>query len=141
MPGEIRDLVYVLLVEDDPGDALMIREALDDSAFAVRLARARSGQQALRFLRRAETRLPDVILLDLSLPGRRGLEVLADLKADRRLSRIPVVIVTASRRPADRRRCHDLGASGYIVKPADFDGLVTMVRQVEGVLGLAGSAA
>jgi CheY-like chemotaxis protein len=141
MRGEVPDLVYVLLIEDDPADALMIREALGDSRLPVRLARARSGPRAMRFLRHRETRLPDVILLDLGLPGRHGLQVLADLKADPRLRTIPVVVVTASRRPGDQQRSQDLGASGYIVKPTDFDGLIAMVRQVEDILGLTCSPA
>lgn len=136
MPGEVRDLVHVLLIEDDPGDALMIREALDEASVPIRLARARNGRQALRYLRRAGTRLPDIVLLDLSLPGRHGLAVLADLKTDQRLRDIPVVIVTALRRPGEQERGQALGASGFIVKPTDFDGLVDMVRQVEDVLGL-----
>lgn len=137
MPGDVR----VLLIEDDPGDALMLREALGDLSIPVRLARARTGHQALRFLRHPETPRPDVILLDLSLPGRHGLQVLADLRADGRLAAIPVVIVTASRRPGDRQRCLDLGASGFIVKPHDFDGLVAMVGRIGDVLGLAASPA
>jgi CheY-like chemotaxis protein len=137
MPGE----VCVLLIEDDPGDALMIAEALGDFILPVWLARARTGPHALRFLRSPQTRAPDVILLDLGLQGRHGLQVLADLKADPRLAAIPVVIVTASRRASDLQRSQDLGASAYIIKPTDFDGLAAMVRRVEGVLGLARSPA
>jgi CheY-like chemotaxis protein len=137
MPGEDRYLAHVLMIEDDPGDALMIRESLEQAGVPILLHRSRDGEQGLRYLRGARRPVPALILLDLYLPGRHGLDILADLKADRRLRDIPVIVLTASRDPRDIERSQRLRASAYIIKPADFDGLDDLTRQIGAMLGLA----
>jgi CheY-like chemotaxis protein len=138
-PGGADGRARLLLVEDDPGDALMVREALEQNGVPVPLARARDGGQALRMLRQAGAPPTRLILLDLGLPGRSGLDILADLQADRVLAAIPVIVLSASRNPADAERSRDLGADSYIVKPDDFDGFLELVREIEAALGLAPS--
>lgn len=137
MPGEEHDLGRILLIEDDPGDALMVREAFEQAGLRVRLDRSLDGDQALRQLRRGCAPRPALIMLDLGLPRRHGLEILADLKGDRHLRSIPVIVLSASRDPRHIRRSHDLGATTYIVKSGDFDGFELMCRQIAAVLGLA----
>jgi CheY-like chemotaxis protein len=144
MAGEDHHHAHVLLIEDDPGDALMIRESLEQAGVPVRLHRVRDGEQGLWFLGQAARSAPGfprpkLILLDLGLPGCHGLDVLASLRADRRLRDIRVVVLTASRDPRDIRRSQQLGASAYVVKPADFDGLAGLARQIGAMLGLAGA--
>jgi two-component system, chemotaxis family, response regulator Rcp1 len=122
--------VEILLVEDHPGDVRLTREALQDSKVWNRLRVATTGFEALAILRRqpgyeAAPR-PDLILLDLHLPGLSGVEVLDAVREDPELSSIPVVVVTASR--ADRERVLRLGANAYITKPVD-------VRQLAQVVG------
>lgn len=141
MPGEEHTLSRILLIEDDPGDALMVREAFDQAGLRIWLDRSPDGEQALRYLRRGNAPRPSLILLDLGLPGRHGLEILADLKADRHLRHIPVIVLSASRDPRHIRHSHDLGATTYIIKPGDFDGFEAMSRQIAAVLGLTASRA
>jgi len=124
----------VLLVEDDPGDAMMIREAFEESKQHGELYLVGDGKQALSFLRRAggftTAPRPDLILLDLSLPGRDGLEILAEMKTDADLLTIPVVVLTSSRSPNDIQRCYSLHANAYVTKPRDFDGVSEVIRQI-----------
>jgi CheY-like chemotaxis protein len=126
----------VLLVEDDPGDVLMIREGFEQAGASARLHVAGDGDQAMRFLRRAagyaDAPRPDLILLDLNLPVRSGLEVLAEVKTDVGLLTIPVVVVTTSRSQDDIWRSYTLHANAYVTKPPDFDAFVTAVRQIAG---------
>ena len=124
----------VLLVEDDPGDVMMIREAFEESKQHGDLYAVGDGEQALSFLRRAggstSAPRPGLILLDLSLPGRDGLEILAEVKTDADLLTIPVVVLTSSRSPGDIRRCYALHANAYVTKPKDFDGISEIIRQI-----------
>ena len=124
----------VLLVEDDPGDVMMIREAFEESKQHGELYAVGDGEQALNFLRRAggftSAPRPDLILLDLSLPGRDGLEILAEVKTNADLLTIPVVVLTSSRSPKDIQRCYALHANAYVTKPRDFDGMSEVIRQI-----------
>jgi CheY-like chemotaxis protein len=124
----------VLLVEDDPGDVMMIREAFEESKQQGELCAVGDGEQALSFLRRAggstTAPRPGLILLDLSLPGRDGLAVLAEVKTDADLLTIPVVVLTSSRSPGDVQRCYALHANAYVTKPKDFDGMSEVIRQI-----------
>jgi CheY-like chemotaxis protein len=128
----------VLLVEDDPGDVLMIREAFEESKQCGELYVVGDGEQALNFLCRAggfaNAPRPGLILLDLSLPGRDGLEILGELKTDADLLTIPVVVLTSSRSPKDIQRCYSLHANAYVTKPKDFDGMSEVIRQITACL-------
>jgi CheY-like chemotaxis protein len=126
MDGTDSQIVDVLLVEDDPGDALLAREALIDShGTAVRCHVASDGQVATRFLWRqaefAKAPRPRLILLDLNLGASHGLEILARVKDDEKLRTIPVVVLSSSRHPADIHDSYAHHASAYIVKPLSLD--------------------
>ena len=130
-----RGAVDVLLVEDDPGDALMVREFFAQANRNNRFHVLTDGRQALRFLRQvgehADAPRPGLIILDLNLPGLHGLEVLAEIKADSDLMMIPVGILSSSRHPDDIRRSYEMHANAYIVKPADFDGFDDMIKRID----------
>jgi CheY-like chemotaxis protein len=117
--------VEILLVEDDPADVQLAQEGLHEGGVPSRLWVVEDGVEALAFLRRqgkyAAAARPDLILLDLKMPKRGGLEVLAEIKADRALRRIPVMVLTTSDAPEDILRAYDLQASWYITKPSDLD--------------------
>ncbi len=117
--------VEVLLVEDNPGDAELVREALAEGDVPHSVNVVGDGEEALAYLRGegryAGALLPDLLLLDLKLPKKSGLEVLADVKADESLRRIPVIVLSSSDAPEDVSRAYDLRASCYVTKPADLD--------------------
>lgn len=127
--------IDVLLVEDDPGDTLMIREAFEDNKVRNRLTCVTDGVQALELLRRegshAGAARPDLILLDLNLPRKDGREVLAEIKADDDLRTIPVVILTTSQAEEDVLRSYELHANAYVTKPVDFERFIEVVRQID----------
>jgi CheY-like chemotaxis protein len=127
--------IEVLLVEDDPGDTLMIREAFEDNKVRNRLTCLTDGVQAIEFLRRegehADAARPDLILLDLNLPRKDGREVLAEIKGDGDLSTIPVVILTTSQAEEDVLRSYELHANAYVTKPVDFERFIEVVRQID----------
>jgi CheY-like chemotaxis protein len=127
--------VDVLLVEDDPGDVLMTREAFGHYKLRNVLHVVTDGEQALQFLRRtgdyADAPRPGLILLDLNLPRRDGLEVLAELKADPELKVIPVVILTTSQAHEDILRSYALHANAYVSKPVDFERFMDVIRQID----------
>lgn len=127
--------IEILLVEDNPGDVRLTLEALRDSKVSNRMSVAADGVEALAFLRRegefANAVRPDVILLDLNLPKKNGHEVLAELKADPELRRIPIVILTTSKADEDIARSYDLHANCYINKPVDLDQFITVVQSIE----------
>lgn len=128
-------VVDVLLVEDDPGDVLMTREAFEHHRIRNNLHVVSDGEQAMLFLRKsgdyADVPTPGLILLDLNLPRRNGLEVLAELKADSNLLAIPVVILTTSQAQEDILRSYALHANAYISKPVDFDKFTSVIRQID----------
>lgn len=124
-----------LLVEDNPGDVRLTREALIESKVSNNLSVVGDGQEAMAFLRRegkyADALRPDIILLDLNLPKKDGREVLAEIKSDPLLKRIPVVIITSSEAEQDVLRTYDLHVNCYVNKPVDLDQFVKVVQSVE----------
>jgi CheY-like chemotaxis protein len=127
--------IEILLVEDDPGDVLMTQEALEHHKVSNTLHVVSDGVEAMRFVRQEapyeNAVRPGLILLDLNLPRRNGLEVLADLKGDPDLRTIPVVILTTSKAEEDILRSYNLHANAYITKPVDFDRFVEAVRKID----------
>ncbi len=128
-------MIQILLVEDDPGDVLITREAFADNKVRNHLSVVSDGEAAMAFLRRegefASAPRPDLILLDLNLPRKAGHEVLAEAKSDADLQRIPVVILTTSDAEEDILRSYDLHANAYVTKPVDFDRFLGVVRQID----------
>ena len=129
------EIVDVLLVEDDPSDILMTREAFQHHKIQNKLHVVTDGEQALQFLRRtgdyAGAPRPGLILLDLNLPRRDGLEVLAELKGDAGLRVIPVVILTTSQAEEDILRSYALHANAYVSKPVDVERFMDVIRQID----------
>ena len=127
--------IEVLLVEDDPGDTLMIKEAFEDNKVRNRLTCVTDGVEALEYLRRegdnSDAPRPDLVLLDLNLPRKDGREVLAEIKSDDELSTIPVVVLTTSAAEEDVLRSYKLHANAYVTKPVDFDRFIDVVRQID----------
>ncbi|HVX23660.1 MAG TPA: response regulator [Acidimicrobiales bacterium] len=127
--------IEVLLVEDDPGDVLMTREALSSAKVLHNLHVVDNGESAVGFLRQegdyADAVRPDLVFLDLNLPRLDGREVLSIVKADDGLRRIPVVVLTTSEAEEDVLRSYDLHANAYVTKPVDFSGFMRVVRQID----------
>jgi CheY-like chemotaxis protein len=127
--------IEILLVEDDPGDTLITTEALQRSRVTNNLTCVVNGEEALAYLRRdgeyKDAVRPDLVLLDLNLPRRDGREVLAEVKADESLRRIPVVVLTTSQAEEDILRSYDLHANAYVTKPVDFSRFVDVVRSID----------
>ncbi|MEV7074694.1 response regulator [Streptomyces sp. NPDC091972] len=127
--------IDVLLVEDDPGDELMTREAFEDNKIGNTLHVVRDGEEALDFLYRrgdhTEAPQPDLILLDLNLPKYDGRQVLEKIKSDPELSHIPVVVLTTSAAEEDILRSYKLHANAYVTKPVDLDQFIAAVRQID----------
>ncbi|WP_354698380.1 Response regulator rcp1 [Paraconexibacter sp. AEG42_29] len=123
--------ITVLLVEDDPGDVLLIREAFADHKLNNTLLVASDGVEALELLRSPDTERPDLVLLDLNLPRKDGRDVLREVKADDALRSIPVVVLTTSDAEEDILRSYDLHANAYVTKPVDFDRFIEVVRQID----------
>jgi CheY-like chemotaxis protein len=127
--------VEILLVEDNPGDVRLTQEALNDGKVRNNMHVAEDGVEAVAFLRRegkyADAPRPDLILLDLNLPKKDGREVLADIKTDDDLKRIPVVVLTTSKAEQDIFRAYDQHANCYITKPVDLDQFITIVKGIE----------
>jgi CheY-like chemotaxis protein len=126
--------VEILLVEDNPGDVRLTRESLREGKVQTRLSVVADGDAALDFLHRRGPHAaprPDLILLDLNLPGRSGREVLADIKADEGLRRIPVVVLTSSQAEQDIVESYNLNANCYVTKPVDLDQFMRVVRSIE----------
>jgi len=131
----IGDRIEILLVEDDPGDTLMIREAFQDNKITNNLTCLTDGEQAVAYLRRqgeyADAVRPDLILLDLNLPRKDGREVLAEIKDDDDLKVIPIVVLTTSAAEEDILRSYRLHANAYVTKPVDFEAFIEVVRQID----------
>jgi len=127
--------VEILLVEDNPGDVRLMVEALKEGKVLNNLSVAEDGAEALAFLRRegedAQATRPDLILLDLNLPKMDGRGVLAEIKQDPNLKRIPVVILTTSKAEQDILKSYELHANCYITKPMDLDQFITVVKSIE----------
>jgi chemotaxis family two-component system response regulator Rcp1 len=127
--------IEVLLVEDNPGDVRLTREAFNEAQVTNHLHVVMDGLEAMDFLQRrgrhAEAPRPDLILLDLNLPGKSGREVLEKIKSDPGLRRIPVMILTSSKADQDLQRAYELHANCYIAKPLDFYQFVDIVRSIK----------
>ena len=127
--------IEILLVEDNPGDVELTREALKEAKVLNNLHVFINGEAAMAFLRRGgeyrDVPRPDVILLDLNLPKKDGREVLAEVKQDEDFRRIPVVVVTTSQAEQDIIKTYDLHANCYVTKPVDLDQFISVVRSIE----------
>ena len=127
--------IEILLVEDNPGDVRLTQEALGEAKVRNNLAVARDGVEALSYLRREapfeDAARPDLVLLDLNLPRKDGREVLAEIKADPELRRLPVVVLTTSSAEKDVLESYNLYANCYITKPVDLDQFVSIVSSIE----------
>ena len=127
--------VEILLVEDNPGDARLTQEALKDGKVYNKLTVVPDGVEAMAYLRRegryAGAAQPDLILLDLNLPKKDGREVLQEIKADERLRRIPVVVLTSSNAEQDVLKSYGLHANCYVTKPVDLDQFIGSVKAIE----------
>ncbi len=127
--------IEILMVEDSPSDAELTVEALKEGRVSNHLSIVEDGVLAMEFLRRqnrfAQAPRPDLILLDLNLPRKDGREVLSELKAEPKLRRIPVVVLTTSRAEQDVLHVYDLNANCYITKPVDFKQFIDVVRSIE----------
>lgn len=127
--------IDVLLIEDDPGDELITREAFEHNKISNTLHVAHDGQEGLDFLYRREPYLdaprPDLILLDLNLPKYDGRQLLETIKSDPDLNHIPVVVLTTSSAEEDILRSYKLHANAYVTKPVDLDQFMNAVRQID----------
>jgi CheY-like chemotaxis protein len=135
MPKTPGQPIEVLLVEDDPGDVLLIREAFEYNKVHNNLNVVSDGEQALSYLRQegewSDALRPDLVLLDLNLPRKDGREVLADAKGDSALRAIPIVVLTTSEAEEDVLKSYELHANAYVTKPVDFERFVSIVRQID----------
>jgi chemotaxis family two-component system response regulator Rcp1 len=127
--------IEILLVEDNPGDVRLTREALKDAQILNNVTVARDGVEALAIIRRegehASAPTPDLILLDLNLPKVHGLEVLRQLKSSDAKKRIPIIVLTSSKAEADIAKTYDLHANCFVTKPIDLGQFVKVVRSIE----------
>ena len=126
--------VDILLVEDNPGDVRLTKEALIDAKVLNEIYVVKDGVEAMEFLRKegpfAHVPVPDLILLDLNLPRKDGREVLAEIKMDPKLKRIPVVILTSSQAEEDIFKSYDLHANCYVIKPVDLNRFAEIMRSL-----------
>lgn len=129
------DPVRILLVEDNPADVVLALETFGELGSRTELATVPDGVAAIDYLLRcneyADVSRPHLILLDLNLPGKDGREVLAQVKADENLRRIPILVLTSSETETDVQRCYDLGANCYLTKPIDYQSFQRLVETVE----------
>ena len=127
--------IEILLVEDNPGDMRLTKEALKEGKVYNNLHWAKDGVEALKFLRRdgefAKAPRPDIILLDLNLPKKDGREVLSIIKNDDKLKHVPVVILTTSKAEEDVVRSYNLHANCYVTKPVDLDKFISVVHAID----------
>jgi len=128
--------ITILMADDDPDDRLLVREAFEENSLLNNLETVEDGEELMDFLQRRgkyeETTVsPGLILLDLNMPKKSGLEALKEIKADPRLRRLPVVILTTSKSEEDIVRSYDLGVNSFIVKPVTFDALVDLVKELD----------
>jgi len=127
--------IEILLIEDNPGDARLALEAIREAKVHNNLTWVADGAEAMAYLRKegkhGKVARPDLILLDLNLPKKDGREVLAEIKADDRLKRIPVVVLTTSVAEEDVLKAYNLNANCYITKPVDLDQFIKVVKTIE----------
>lgn len=134
-PETAHKIIDILMVEDNPGDVRLTIEALNGAKVRNRINVVQDGVEALAYLHRkgqyANAPFPDLILLDLNLPKKDGREVLAEIKGDKHLHRIPVVILTSSQAEQDILKAYDLNANAYVTKPVDLEQFITVVKSIE----------
>ncbi len=127
--------VHILLVEDNEGDIILTTEAFKDMKLENKISIVRDGEEALRFLRKqdsyAEATTPQLILMDINLPGMDGKELLEVIKKDTELKEIPVVMLTSSAADADISECYDKHVNWYITKPIDYDKYTKVMHEIE----------
>ena len=127
--------IEILLVEDNEGDVGLVEEVFQEAKIMNNLNIAEDGEEAMLFLRKegkfSNVSNPDIILLDLNLPGKDGREVLKEIKEDNELKRIPVVILTTSKAEEDILKSYNLHANSYITKPVDFDQFIKVIKSIE----------
>ena len=127
--------VYILLIEDNPGDVRLTQEAFKEGKLSIHLDVTMDGVEAIKFLRKkgqySQVSRPDLILLDLNLPKKDGREVLKEIKADEDLKQIPVVILTTSNAEQDIMKSYNLHVNCYINKPVDFDKFFDIIQKIE----------
>ncbi len=127
--------ICILMVEDNPTDVMITKEALEHAKVLHSLHVVEDGMEALDFLHRrgkyAKAPQPDLILLDLNMPRKNGQEVLAEIKVDKRLKHIPVVVLTTSKAEEDVIKAYGLHANCYVIKPVDFDVFADVVRSIQ----------
>ncbi len=131
---ELPKQIQILLVEDSPSDVLITREALKEARLWNSIRTVEDGVEALEYLRKegryADAPRPDLILLDLNLPRKNGREVLAEIKADKELRTIPVVVLTTSSAEEDVLKSYNLHANCYVIKPVEFNNFVEAIRSI-----------
>jgi CheY-like chemotaxis protein len=127
--------IEILLVEDNPADVILMEEILDDAGIVINLNTATDGEEAMAYLRRegvyAEEPFPDMVILDLNIPRKHGLEVLREIKEDEKLKHIPVIILTTSKAESDIRKSYRMHANCYIVKPVGPEDFIRMMKSLE----------
>lgn len=127
--------VEILLVEDNPGDIRLLQEAFDATSTETDLQTITHGDDAIEFLTRQATEepssLPDLVFVDLGLPGRHGCEVLEAIRENSQLKRLPVIILTSSDANEDIARCYDALANAYLTKPSDLEGFISLAEMIE----------
>jgi CheY-like chemotaxis protein len=131
MTSNSAEPITILLVEDNPGDSRLIKEVFKDGKVANTLIVAKDGVEALNILRDPSNEIPDLILLDLNLPRKSGLDVLDEIKKDQNLKRTPVIVLTTSNDEKDILKSYDLNASAYLTKPVDLHEFITVIRNLE----------
>lgn len=135
MKQEMGKTIEILLVEDNPGDVELVREALGEGKIRNELHVASDGVEAMRFLKREDefgnANCPDLVLLDLNLPRKNGREVLEEIKNDPALKFIPVVVLTSSKAEEDILKSYNLHANCYVTKPVDLDQFLHVVKSIE----------
>jgi CheY-like chemotaxis protein len=131
-------LAQILLIEDNPMDVVLTLDAFKEAKLSNKIFVARNGQEALDFVfgrgvyaDRQLYPLPNLILLDLKMPGIDGFEVLRQIKSTPKLRRIPVIILTSSKEDGDRNMSYDIGANSYLIKPVSFEGFVEVVKKID----------
>ncbi|MBX7172807.1 MAG: response regulator [Pyrinomonadaceae bacterium] len=128
--------ITILMADDDPDDRLLVQEAFEENRLMNNLETVEDGEELMDFLHRRgkfvdTTITPGLILLDLNMPKKSGLEALKEIKSDERLRRLPVVILTTSKAEEDIIRSYDLGVNSFVVKPVTFDSLVELVKDLD----------
>lgn len=130
-----KDKPRILLVEDNPGDIRLTQEAFKESSLDIQMDVVTDGEMALDFLfkkgRFADSQKPDIVLLDLNLPKKNGIEVLKEVKADQALKKTPVIVLTTSDADHDISKAYSLHANCYILKPVDFDDFARVIKLIE----------